>query len=122
MNTRAVLPATDMNKTEAAWCRELELRRRAGEVQWYQYEPMALILAKATRYTPDFIVLTDAGALEAHEVKGFWRDDARAKIKIAATLFPWIRFVAISRGKGRAAWDIESISPRVGPQGRDCVG
>jgi hypothetical protein len=29
-----------------------------------------------------------------HEVKGFWQDDARAKIKIAADLYP-MRFVAI---------------------------
>jgi len=32
--------------------------------------------------------------LEAHEVKGYWQNDARAKIKIAADLYP-LRFVAI---------------------------
>jgi hypothetical protein len=32
--------------------------------------------------------------LEAHEVKGRWADDARAKIKIAADRYP-MRFVAI---------------------------
>jgi hypothetical protein len=34
------------------------------------------------------------GALEIHKVKGFWQDDARAKIKIVADLY-LIRFVAI---------------------------
>lgn len=34
------------------------------------------------------------GALEAHEVKGHWQDDAWAKIKIAADLYP-LRFAAI---------------------------
>jgi hypothetical protein len=40
-------------------------------------------LAKDTFYTSDFMVMLADGRLEAHEVKGFWQEDARAKIKIA---------------------------------------
>lgn len=34
------------------------------------------------------------GVLEMREAKGFWADDARAKIKTAAGLYP-MRFIAI---------------------------
>lgn len=39
-------------------------------------------------------MLLVGGALEAHEVKEHWQDDARAKIKIAADMYS-LRFVAV---------------------------
>lgn len=50
------------------------------------------------------------GALEAHEVKGFWEDDARAKIKIAADMYP-IRFIAVQvlPKKAGGGWKIEEF-------------
>jgi hypothetical protein len=39
------------------------------------------------------------GSLQAHEVKGFWTDDARVKIKVAAEMYP-IQFIAIKKEKG----------------------
>ena len=42
-------------------------------------------------------VIGASGELECHEVKGWWRDDARVKIKVAAELFPWIQFVAVTK-------------------------
>jgi hypothetical protein len=83
-----------MNKTEAAYAATLDARRYAGEVAWFKFEGVKLRLADNTFYTPDFAVMLANGALEMHEVKGFWQDDARAKIKIAADLYP-MRFVAI---------------------------
>ena len=50
------------------------------------------------------------GAPEMHEAKGFWQDDARAKIKIAEDLYP-IRFVAIqakSKKEG-GGWLVENF-------------
>jgi hypothetical protein len=38
----------------------------------------------------------------------FWTDDARVKIKVAASLFP-IRFIAVTRTKG-GSWVRESFS------------
>jgi len=83
-----------MNKTEAAYAAMLDARRHAGEVAWFKFEGIKLRLADNTFYTPDFAVMLADGALEMHEVKGFWQDDARVKIKIAADLYP-MRFVAI---------------------------
>lgn len=90
-----------MNKTEAAYAAILDARRTAGEVAWFAFEALKYRLADNTFYTPDFAVMLADGQLEAHEVKGFWRDDARVKIKVAAERFP-IRFVAVKapRRKG----------------------
>jgi hypothetical protein len=84
-----------MNKTEAAYDAYLELEQRAGIIQWRKFEGMKLRLADNTFYTPDFAVMRADGALECHEVKGFWQDDARAKIKIAADMYP-LRFLAVT--------------------------
>jgi hypothetical protein len=98
------LPAGTMNRTEAAYAAVLEQRMRAGEVLWYAFEPLKLRLADRTYYSPDFAVMGADRVLEMHEVKGFWRDDARVKIKVAAAAFPF-RFVAVQRVKG--AWTYE---------------
>lgn len=96
-----------MNKTEAAYAEILNLSQLGGEVRWWAYEPIKLRLAKRTWYTPDFLVVGSDGRIEAIEVKGFWRDDARVKIKVAAELFPMFVFVAVRRdGDG---WETEEF-------------
>jgi hypothetical protein len=83
-----------MNKTEAAYERDLKDAQSLGDIQWYRFEGLKLRLADNTFYTPDFAVMAKDGVIECHEVKGFWRDDARAKIKIAAEQYPF-RFKAV---------------------------
>jgi hypothetical protein len=95
-----------MNRTEAAYAQRLELQRQAGEVVWFKFEAVKLRLADATFYSPDFAVMLSDGTLEMHEVKGFWEDDARVKIKVAASLFPF-RFVALTAKRG--TWQIEDF-------------
>lgn len=97
-----------MNKTEAAYAATLEARRHAGEVAWFKFEGIKLRLADNTFYTPDFAVMLADGVLEMHEVKGFWQDDARAKIKIAADLYP-VRFIAVKvkPKKEGGGWSLE---------------
>lgn len=85
-----------MNKTEEAYAAYLEGRKILGEVLWFAFEGVTFKLGEACRYTPDFIVMTGAGFLECHECKGFWADDAKVKIKLAAEKFPF-RFVAVKR-------------------------
>jgi hypothetical protein len=92
--------AHGMNKLEAEYAQVLEMRLRAGEILWYGYERIKLRLADRTYYTPDFSVLLPGRLLEFHETKGFWRDDARVKIKVAAEQYPW-RFIALSKRRKR---------------------
>jgi hypothetical protein len=96
----------DMNGLEAAWAQVLEARRGRGELAWWVFEGIKLKLADSTFYTPDFAVMGIGSEMEFHEVKGFWRDDARVKIKVAAGLFPF-RFLAVRRVK--QAWQVEEI-------------
>lgn len=83
-----------MNRTEQAYANHLELEKIQGRVSWFKFEGIKFRLADATFYSPDFAVLLSNGELEIHEVKGFWQDDARVKIKIAAELYP-MRFIAV---------------------------
>lgn len=102
------LKAGQMNKTEAAYAQHLELLRIAGTIAWYKFEGIKLRLADNTFYTPDFAVMLADGLIEMQEVKGFWQDDARVKIKVAAEIYPF-RFVAVrpQAKKHGGGWDTE---------------
>jgi hypothetical protein len=104
------LKAGTLNKTEAAYAEFLELRKRAGEVAWFKFEGVKLRLADNTFYTPDFLVMLSDRSLECHEVKGFWQDDARVKIKVAADLYPF-RFIAMKANakKNGGGWAEEAF-------------
>jgi len=104
------LKTGQMNRTEAAYAQHLELLRNAGMVLWYRFEGLKLRLADNTFYTPDFVVMRADGQLEAHEVKGFWTDDARVKIKVAADQYP-LAFLAVkvkSKKEG-GGWSTEEF-------------
>ena len=97
-----------MNKTEQAYEALLKELQHLGIVAWFKFEGVKLRLADNTFYTPDYAVMLSNGQMEMHEVKGFWQDDARAKIKIAAELYPF-RFLAAKpkTKKAGGGWEIE---------------
>lgn len=101
------LKTGEMNKTEAAYSQLLE---SDDNVIWYKFEGMTFKLADNTRYTPDFAVMVKSGQLEMHEVKGHWYDDARVKIKVAASIYPF-RFIACKpkAKKDGGGWIIEEF-------------
>ena len=105
------LPAGTMNKTEKLYAEHLATQQSAGVVLWFKFEAVKLRLADSTFYTPDFAVLPASCVLELHEVKGFWQDDARVKIKVAAALYPF-RFLAVTqRAKKRGGgWEMEEFA------------
>ena len=111
----------EMNETEKAFARELDMQKLAGEVLWYGFENWTFLLADKTSYTPDFPVLYATMELWAIDVKGttktpggkykaFSEEDARVKIKLAADLFP-LRFgVAYLLPKSAGgAWRIDEV-------------
>jgi hypothetical protein len=104
------LPVGTMNKTEAAYERDLRDAQTLGDIQWYLFEGVKLRLADNCFYTPDFVVMASDDVLECHEVKGFWSDDARVKIKVAAQRFPF-RFKAVkARAKKHGGgWEVETF-------------
>ena len=95
-----------MNKLEAEYAHCLDMLKSSGEIADYSFEAVKLRLADRTFYTPDFMVLMPDGVIEFHETKGFWQDDARVKIKVAAEMHPY-KFVAITKVKG--SWKREEF-------------
>lgn len=92
--------AGKMNNLERDYAAALEGARIAGQIARWDFEPEALRLADRTFYHPDFRVLRVDGTVEFHEVKGFWEDDARVKIKVAAEMHPYV-FVGVKRAPKR---------------------
>lgn len=111
-STRALgqLKFGEMNKTEAAYDAHLGMLEHAGEILWRKFEAVKLRLADNTFYTCDFSVMRADGVLEMHEVKGFWQDAARVKIKVAAELYPF-RFIAVTAKpkKDGGGWAVEEF-------------
>ena len=96
---------------DVAWYdAHLAALQHAGQIQWRKFEGLKLRLADNTFYTPDFAVMAADGVIECHEVKGFWQDDARAKIKVAADLYPF-RFIAVKARtkKSGGGWEVEAF-------------
>lgn len=104
------LKTGQMNKTEQAYDAHLAVLQHAGQIQWRKFEGLKLRLADNTFYTPDFAVMAADGVIECHEVKGHWQDDARAKIKVAADLYPF-RFIAVKARtkKSGGGWEVEAF-------------
>lgn len=101
-----------MNGTERRYMIEvLEPAKVAGRISEYHFERVKIRLADRTHYTPDFFVVLPDGLIEMHEVKGFWEDDARVKIKVAAEVFP-ARFIAVTpmAKKHGGGWKVEEFN------------
>jgi hypothetical protein len=97
------IPKPKMNKTEQAFEATFLQRKPHG------FEEITLKLADDCRYTPDFWSLDPDDVLAFDEVKGFWRDDARVKIRMAADKFPQFRFRAWRFERG--TWQRETFGP-----------
>ena len=98
-----------MNKTEAKMDELLRGMLAAGEIVWYAFEAVTFKLADDCRFTVDFVVVHADGSIECRETKGFMRDDALVKLKVAAEKFSWMRFTLWKLVKGE--WESKEISP-----------
>lgn len=104
------LKTGEMNKLEAKYDAHLWQLRHAGEILWHKFEGVKLRLADNTFLTVDFCVLRADGLLEMREVKGFWEDDARVKMKVAASIYPF-PFIAVQpvAAKHGGGWKVEEF-------------
>jgi len=82
---------------------------RMMKYPWIGVQALKFRLAYNTHYTPDFVFVNFNGELEAHETKGFMRDDAAVKIKVAARSFPIVKFVLVTRKNKEWIW--QAINP-----------
>jgi hypothetical protein len=100
-----------LNKTEQAFSDWLRSNLTMTMVALPQ--AITLKLANGVRYTPDFFTIeayNGCHRLKAYETKGYMRDDASVKLKVAATLYPWIRFHLVTKRSG-GAWQIDPVLP-----------
>jgi hypothetical protein len=72
-------------------------------------EAIKLRLAGHTFYTADVGIWLEG--LTLWEVKGFMRDDAAVKIKVAAKMYPRITFYLVTRPKGHG-WQCREVTSR----------
>ena len=75
------------SKAEARYAEILESQRRAGQIDAWRHEAVTLTLADGCRYTPDFLVI-ERGRMTLIEVKGFMREAARLRLRIAVEQYP----------------------------------
>lgn len=114
VNVKPYLEADDrMNKLERDYADHLYGLKLAGEILHYEFEGIKFRLGKGSWYTPDFYVVTPE-RFEVHEVKGFWREAARVRIKVAAAKHPHFKFYAVLRDKPSrrsiVRWHFEEIN------------
>lgn len=104
-----------MNKTEERYAGHLALLKLAGEIIDWRFEPFKLRLAGRTFYTPDFVVILPDGTIQIIEVKGHWEEDARVKIKVAAEMYWWFEFMAVTviAKKQGGGWKEEQFSVEI---------
>ena len=98
------------SKLERAWANYLHGLWMLGAITQVWYEPLNLRLpGKKNFYKPDFLVLAGDG-LTFYEIKGRNKSDARSlvKIKTAAGLTPWAKFVLVKRIGGQ--WEERTIT------------
>lgn len=104
--TRLARVAGRMNALERAYSAQLDLLVRAGRVAEWHFEALTLRIGADCTYRPDFLVILPDGSIEFHETKGWLRDDARVKLRAAASAFPFV-FKLVTRAKGE--WRIEEV-------------
>ncbi len=118
---------TKMNSIELEFAWILEGMKRDEKIVDYTFEGITFHLADRTTYTPDFLVVyTDHFELvdiktrgEAKKVRSGdgrvytkrWsskRDDAAVKIKVAAALFPWMKWAYYYK-EANGRWTREEV-------------
>ena len=80
---------------------------------WTCHREVSLPLANGLRYKVDFLVGKPGATPLGFEVKGQARAAGIAKLKMAATLYPWITFKLVTkkRKKDGGGWDVQNILP-----------
>lgn len=107
-------PRAAMNRVEGLYAAFLEQQRTTGAVLFWAFEPMKIVLAPKTTYTPDFLVVRPQLPMRFVDIKGTKKElpwiepDAALKIKLAAVLYWPFEFLVSWHVRGR--W-LERIYP-----------
>lgn len=97
---------TYRSKLEADYADHLAMLLQAGVIARWDYEAEKFRLADGAWYTPDFRVVYPDRHVEFHETKGYRREAAIVRVKVAAELHPY-PFVLVERKRGQ--WKCTTI-------------
>ncbi len=97
-----------MNRLESRFAAELAAWKATGQIEWWGYEVLKLRLAKGAWYKPDFLVQFKQGFV-LYETKGFMREAANVRIKVAAETYRFFKFIVVRLVKGQ--WHYTEIEP-----------
>ena len=94
------LPKHIDSKYELAYLSHLDNLHSKREIRAYYLKPGSLRTGTGIRYEPDFMVVTQDGYIEYHEVKGSTRFAAAgiSKVKMVAHMYPDFTFI-LARGE-----------------------
>ena len=101
-----------MNKWERQFLTHLKFTLPTSSI----HREVSLPLANGLRYKVDFLVgreiqgATGGADVVGYEVKGFRRAAGIAKLKMAASVYPWIKFSLVTREKG-GGWKFTEVFP-----------
>lgn len=96
-----------------AWEREYRAALLADFPGSSIHREVALPLANGLSYKVDFLVGRPERAPLGYEVKGLARAAGIAKLKMAATVYPWIQFYLVTKKRKRdgGGWAVERVLP-----------
>jgi len=88
------------NKWEHDYAKRLDYERALGIIRDFSYETERLTIGEGATFLPDFPVTLADGTREMREVKGYRREAAMVRIRVAARLYPHLRFVLVTKVNG----------------------
>lgn len=88
-----------MNRWEEAYSKTLDILVATGNLHCWYFQRVTLRLGPDLRYTPDFLLIYPDGKMQFVEIKGFEREDARDKFKMAGELHPWAEWAMVKKLK-----------------------
>lgn len=105
---RPTPPADGMNKLERRFSRFLDDLKADGRIVSWSFESVKLRLAGRCFYAPDFFVVMPDQHVTVIETKGFMRDDAAVKIKVAADMYSHFMFL-LARHDRKHGWTFRPV-------------
>lgn len=89
------------SKWEANYARYLEFLKQHNEIKEWQHESKTFWFENIKRgcrsYLPDFEVTNNDGSIEYHEVKGWFDDRSKTKLKRMQKYYPDVKLIMIFR-------------------------
>ncbi len=90
------------SKWERDYATYLDYAKAVNAIWDWAYEPDRFDIGVGAKFTPDFRVVVNRGeSPEYREVKGYRREAAMVRLKVAAKMYPQHRWVLVTKIQGQ---------------------